>query len=91
LLKLSAGAGRQLTSKPSEFPRERENSPLELLAEAKPQSRRKWKKREVVPHIRHGRFPRAVERYLEREKPPLSELDGAEIERLLAKHAGGRP
>ena len=41
----------------------------------------------VVPHIRHGRFPREIERMLERDKPELVEHDDAEIERLLAKHA----
>jgi hypothetical protein len=63
-----------------------ENSPLALFAEAESQPRRKRRRREVVPHIRHGRFPRAVERYLEREKPLLSELDDDELERLLEKH-----
>ena len=44
-------------------------------------------KRVVVPHIRHGRFPRAIERMLERPRPEFPEPDEAELERLLVKHA----
>jgi hypothetical protein len=75
---------------------ERDVDPLAILTQPRPFRpwRRKRKKTaEVVPHLRHGRFPREIERMLEREKPELSEPDEAELERLLAKHAdiaGGR-
>jgi hypothetical protein len=35
-----------------------------------------------VAHLRYGKFSRAVARSLELERPPLSELDAAELERL---------
>jgi hypothetical protein len=48
---------------------------------------RRWRRAKVVPHLRHGRFPRDIERMLELKRSELSEPDDAELERLLAKHA----
>lgn len=63
--------------------------PLAFASQLRPfwPRRTRRKAAEVVPHLRHGRFPRDIERMLEREKPELSEPDEAELERLLAKHA----
>jgi hypothetical protein len=60
-------------------------NPLALFM--KVERRRKRAKREVVPHIKYGRFPRGIERMLERESLELSELGEPELERLLVKHA----
>jgi hypothetical protein len=63
-------------------------NPLALFAKAE-RTRRRRRRRQQPPtaHLRHGRLDQAVEQSLVIERAPLSNLDGAEIERLCTKHA----
>jgi hypothetical protein len=60
-------------------------NPLALFEKA--ERSRRWRRRRHTAHLRYGQLDPAIERSIEIERPPLSELDEAEIERLLAKHA----
>ncbi len=60
-------------------------NPLALFAKAERSRRRR--RQSSTPHLRYGWLDPVVERCLEIERPALSELDEAELERLLAKHA----
>ena len=78
---------RVLTNEGLETTARASENPLALFAKAE-RSRRRWRRRRSsTAHLRYGQLDPAVEQSLEIERPPLSDLDEAEIERLLAKYA----
>ena len=79
-----AGTNEEVSS---DYARANEKPPLALFAAAAVRPRRTRRSSEVVPHHRHGRFPRAIERMLARERPEIPDYGDAELERLLTKHA----
>lgn len=62
-------------------------NPLALFAKAERPRRRRRRKALPTGHLRYGRLDPAIERSLDLERPPLPEIDAAEIERVCAKHA----
>jgi hypothetical protein len=64
-------------------------NPLALFARAERTRRRRRRRRRENPiaHLRYGRLDPEIEQSLDIERPSLSDLDEAELERLLAKHA----
>jgi hypothetical protein len=64
-----------------------EKSPLELFAKAARPRRRRTRRDPPTAHLRYGRFDGALEESLRIEWPELSDVDEAELDRLLVKHA----
>ena len=84
-MKVAPVAGNKRKRRKKDYASASEN-PLALFAKAEAPRRRRRKREAPVAHLRYGRFSRAVERSLEIERPPLSDLDGAELERLYARY-----
>jgi hypothetical protein len=82
--------GREDTRERRDCARATENSPLALFAEAEASRPSRRRREPPVAHLCYGRFDLEVERAIEIVRPELSDLEEAELQRLLAKHADTR-